>query len=394
MSSLAAAMREHAPQYLRELERTDSNIQIRRVLEAIMKCRTGALGGVKWSCTQCGHTHWTGRSCGNRHCASCGSEKTQAWLDKQSRKLLVGVHHFMVTFTVPQELRAVLLANRRAGYEALMRASSSALIDVAASTKALKNTRLGFFGVLHTWGRDLMIFHPHVHYLVPGGGVTYDAGGVPDGWKSTPMNFLVHHGTLINVYKAKLADELRLCGLYDQVPTDAWSKNFVVDIEAVEDGRSVVAYLAPYVHRVAISDHRIKHVDVGSVTYEYVPSKTHSTVSRSVTGRQFVEGFTQHILPAGFRKIRYHGWMCSSSKTRLEEIRMLVWFALGWIYWMAAAYGSTAKPSHCPKPKCGRCKSEMQVQHIEFRPVRLELLNLFVPVLSSPARSPPIVDSS
>lgn len=211
--SLAAAMREHAPQYLRELEPSESNIQIRRVLQAIMNCRTGALGGVKWGCTKCGHTHWTGRSCGNRHCATCGSEKTQAWLDKQSGKLLVGVHHFMVTFTVPQELRDLLRTHRRAGYEALMQASASALIDVAAATRALKGARLGFFGVLHTWGRDPMVFHPHVHYVVPGGGVTYDAEGLPNGWKSTPMNFLVHHGTLIEVYKAKLADQLRSCGL-------------------------------------------------------------------------------------------------------------------------------------------------------------------------------------
>lgn len=387
--SLAAALREHASLYLEELEPSESDIQIHRVLQAIMKCRTGALGGVKWSCTNCGHTHWTGRSCGNRHCATCGSEKTQSWLDKQAGKLLVGVHHFMVTFTVPQELREVLRVHRRAGYEALMNASSRALIDVAASTKALRDARLGFFGVLHTWGRDLMVYHPHVHYVVPGGGVTYEADGLPSGWKQTPMNFLVHHGTLIEVYKAKLADELRLCGLYDQVPEDAWRKKFVVDIEAVEDGRSVVAYLAPYVHRVAISNHRVKQVDAQSVTYEYVPSKTHQTVTRTVTGQQFVQGFTQHILPAGFRKVRYHGWMCSSSKTRLEEIRMLVWFALGWIYWMASAIGSTDKPSSCPKPKCERCQAPLQIVQIEFQPVWIEMRNAKIA-----ARSPPINNSS
>lgn len=389
MSSLAEAMRVHAPQYLRELEQSESNIQVRRVLQAIMQCRTGALGGVKWGCTRCGHTHWTGRSCGNRHCATCGSHKTEAWLEKQSGKLLVGVHHFMVTFTVPQELRDALRTDRRAGYEALMRASSSALIDVAASTKALQGAQLGFFGVLHTWGRDPMVFHPHVHYLVPGGGVTYNQEGLPSDWKQTPMNFLVHHGTLIRVYRAKLADELRSCKLYDKVPEETWKKEFVVDIEAVEDGRSVVAYLAPYVHRVAISDHRIKHVDSRSVTYEYVPSKTHSTKSRTVTGRQFVEGFTQHILPSGFRKVRYHGWMCSSSKTRLEEIRMLVWFALGWVYWLASAVGSTAKPSRFTPPKCQHCQGEMKVQYIEFDAVCPERLNQ-----SQAARSPPIIDSS
>jgi len=171
MTSLAAALREHAPQYLRGLQESQANVPIRKTLSAIMRCRTGELGGVQWQCDGCRRTHWTGRSCGNRHCATCGAEKTQAWLDKQSGKLLVGVHHFMVTFTVPQELREVLRTHRRAGYEALMKASSAALTDVASTTKALRGCKLGFFGVLHTWGRDPMVYHPHVHYVVPGGGV-------------------------------------------------------------------------------------------------------------------------------------------------------------------------------------------------------------------------------
>jgi hypothetical protein len=234
-----------------------------------------------------------------------------------------------------------------------------------------------------------MVCHPHVHYLVPGGGVTYDSTGRPNGWKQTPMNFLVHHGTLISVYREKLKEELHKCNLLDLVPAEVWKKKFVVDLEPVEDGRSVVAYLAPYVQRVAISDHRITQVDATSVTYDYMPSKTHTLKSRTVTGRQFVEAFTQHILPSGLRKVRYHGWMCSSSKTRQEEIRMLVWFALGWVYWMASAYGSTAQPSKCPRPKCQLCAGTMEVKEIQFRPVWLELLNL-----SRPARPPPVIDSS
>lgn len=375
MASLAAALREHAPQYLRGLQESQANVPIRKTLSAIMRCRTGELGGVQWQCDGCRRTHWTGRSCGNRHCATCGAEKTQAWLDKQSGKLLVGVHHFMVTFTVPQELREVLRTHRREGYEALMKASSAALTDVASTTKALRGCKLGFFGVLHTWGRDPMVYHPHVHYVVPGGGVELDKSGKPTAWKQTPTNFLVHHGTLITVYKAKLADALRENGLYDSVPAEAWTKKFVVDIEAVDDGRSVVAYLAPYVHRVAISDHRIKHVDADSVTYQYMPSKTHTLLTRTVTGQEFMAGFTQHILPKGFRKVRYHGWMTSNSKARLEEIRVIVWMALGWIYWLASGHAPRVKSKAVPPFRCSHCHGPMQVCEVVFQAVCLQQLN-------------------
>jgi hypothetical protein len=157
MTSVAAALRRHAPQYLAGLPDTQANIPIRKAFAAIMRCRTGQLGGVQWQCEGCRRTHWAGRSCGNRHCPTCGSEKTQQWLDKQASKLLVGVHHFMVTFTVPQELREVLRVHRRAGYEALFAASSAALMDVGNRTKSLRGRQLGFFGVLHTWGRDLYL---------------------------------------------------------------------------------------------------------------------------------------------------------------------------------------------------------------------------------------------
>ena len=374
MTSVAAALRRHAPQYLRSLSRAPANIAIRKAFAAIMRCRTGQLGGVQWQCDGCGRTHWTGRSCGNRHCSTCGSEKTNDWLVKQSAKLLVGVHHFMVTFTVPEELREVLRVHRRDGYEALFAASSAALIAVAGSTKRLRSCQLGFLGVLHTWGRDPMVYHPHVHYLVPGGGVTMDSAGHAIGWQQTPRNFLVHHGTLIRVYKAKLADELRERGLYHLVPAAAWQKQFVVDIEAVEDGRSVVAYLAPYVHRVAISDHRIKAVTETSVTYEYKPTKSLTVKSRTVDGQKFVAGFAQHILPTGFHKIRHYGWMTSNSKIRLEEIRMLVWFSLGWIYWLASGQARQSKPVITPPFRCTTCGGTMQVTLVLHMPISLLFL--------------------
>jgi hypothetical protein len=321
-----------------------------------------------------------GRSCGNRHCPTCGHDKTQLWLEKQSQKLLPGVHHFLVTFTASQELREVLRAYQRAGYEAMFQASSDALREVAASTRSLKDSQLGFFGVLHTWGRDPQVYHPHIHYVVPGGGAVLDSQGKPIGWKSTPTNFLVHHGTLIRVYKAKLADALRAAGLYQRVPAAAWKKPFVVDIQPVDDGRTVLAYLAPYVHRVAISDHRIEQVDATSVTYQYKPKKSKSMLTRSVPGEQFVKSFAQHILPTGFRKVRYYGWMASNSKTKLEELRVIVWFALGWVYWLATAHAPQEKPKPFPQVHCAACGAEMKIIAISNQPVRPSLMQ---PILSA-----------
>ena len=134
-----------------------------------------------------------------------------------------------------------------------------------------------------------MVYHPHVHFVVPGGVKVNDQGHALR-WQATPKNFLFHHDTLVNVYKAKLADHLRACGLYDQVPSDTWKKKFVVNIEPVGDGRAVLKYLAPYVHRVAISDSRIVACDESSVKFQYKPSGATTYQERTVPGSEFVRG--------------------------------------------------------------------------------------------------------
>jgi len=383
MTSVAEALRQHAPEYLRRQAVTIRTIAIRKAFLATMRCRTGALGGVERRCDRCGRSQWVGRSCGNRHCATCGSEKTHLWLTKQSNKLLPGVHHFLITFTVPRELRSVLRVHPREGYRCLFNASAAAIRDVAGATKSLKACKLGYFGVLHTWGRDPLVYHPHIHYVVPGGGVTVDERGQATGWKQTPTNFFVHHGTLIRVYRAKLADALRACRLYEQIPPEAWQKKFVVDIQPVDDGRAVVAYLAPYVHRVAISNHRIKHVDATSVTYQYQPSRSKSLKTRTVPGNDFVNGVAQHILPKGFQKVRHYCRMSSNSKTALEEVRMLVWFTLGWLYWLASAHAPREKQPSFPVLRCAACGGEMRVVAVTNWEIHLTLANHALAFLDS-----------
>jgi hypothetical protein len=241
---------------------------------------------------------------------------------------------------------------------------------VGAATKSLSGCQLGFFGVLHTWGRDPIIYHPHVHFVVPGGGVKLDEQGRATAWQSTPENFLFHHETFIRVYKAKLADELRASGLYDEVPVEAWRGKFVVDIKPVGNGQAVLKYLAPYVHRVAISDRRIVAVDEQSVTFTYTPSGAHREKPRRVTGEEFVRGFTQHVLPRGLQKIRHYGWMGANCRTSLDEVKWLVWLFLGWVYWLASGHAPqpTAAPQQLPVcPACGGSMRQVYVVHFNVR---------------------------
>jgi hypothetical protein len=367
MPSVADALRQHAPAYLKRFGDTVPAGH-RKVISSITRCRTGALGGVLYHCDGCGREHWVGRSCGNRHCPACGKEKLYAWLDKQTQRLMP-VHHFLVTFTVPTELRLVLRASQADGYRALFDAAAGSIRDVGSVTKSLAGCQLGYFGILHTWGRDPTVYHPHIHFVVPGGGVKMDDQGRAIHWQATPENFLLDHGTLVRVYKAQLADQLRACGLYNQVPTSGWSKTFVVDIRPAGDGRAVLKYLAPYVHRVAISDSRIAACDESAVTFLYKPSRTKTYRCRTVSGTEFVRGFLQHTLPPGFQKIRYYGWMSANSKTSLEEVRWLIWLFLGWTFWLASGHAPQVKPSLRTQVRCAHCGSTMRVVEITYEPV-------------------------
>ena len=333
-----------------------------------MRCRTGQLGGVQWHCTGCGRSHWVGRSCGNRHCPTCGHQRTHQWLAKQSQKLLPGVHHFLVTFTVPKELRCVLAppasrlrsfvssfgpgAPRRGGQDEVAEGLAVGLLrspahlgtrsDGLSSARALRPTRR------RSGARPAR----------PTARLATDTDQLS---RSSP------HAD------RSLQGQARRCafaaGLYDLVPLDAWKKDFVVDIQPVDDGHSAVAYLAPYVHRVAMGDQRIVDVTEHSVTYRFKPKKSKTMPTRTVSGQSFVRGFAQHILPTGFRKVRYFGWMASNSRTKLEELRMIVWFSLGWVYWLATAHTPPPPPTAFPKVRCAACGATMKILGITNQPV-------------------------
>jgi hypothetical protein len=303
----------------------------------------------------CQRTHWVGRSCNNRHCPGCQKQKTQVWLAKQTDKLLP-VQHFVVTFTVPQELRPLLRAHPEAGYAAIFQAGSQTIRNLLANPKRLGSQQTGFFGVLHTWGRDLKDYHPHVHFVVPGGGIS------PDGtrWLQVNQDQLFHPHPARMLYKKLFVEAIRQAGLYDQLPFGVLKLDWVVNIKPVGSGQAVLKYLAPYVYRVAITDSRIVSVNDEEVVYRVKPSGQKQYQTRRLSGEQFVRAFAQHILPPGFQKIRYYGFMSPNNKLQREDVRWLVWLWRGWTYWLGGNRFQPELPQATP-PECEHCGGKLEL---------------------------------
>ena len=280
-------------------------------------------------------------------------DKTQQWLAKQTSKLLP-VQHFVVTFTVPEELRMLLRANPEVGYEAIFRAGSETIRTLLAEPKNLGSKKIGFFGVLHTWGRDLKDYHPHVHFVVPGGGVSDDDSR----WLQVKPDRLFHPLPAKQLYKTLFVEELRKAGLYDQMPYGVLKFDWVVNIKAVGNGGAVLKYLAPYVYRIAISDNRIVSVDDSGVKYKVKPSGEQSYQQRSLSGESFVRAFAQHILPPGFKKVRYYGFMSPNCKLKLADARWLIWLWLGWTFWLNTLLSRPQAPAR-KLPQCRHCGNPM-----------------------------------
>ncbi len=345
MLTVADVLRRHGPTYL---DRFDQSMPVeqKRVLRAIMACRTGKLGTVHYQCSGCGRRHVIGRSCGNRHCPSCQSGKGADWLERQLAKLLP-CHYFLLTFTVPEKFRQFARRHPREAYAAMFRASSEAIKTLAADPKRLGATKMGFFAALHTWGRDLS-YHPHIHYVVPGGGL--DADGQ---WRSSPMGFFLPCEPLSILYRQKLRAALAEAELLSQVDPEVWNQSWVVDCQAVGDGRSAVKYLAPYVFRVAISDRRIVACNDTHVTFRYRRSGSRRWRTMSLEAEEFVRRFLQHVLPRGLQKIRHYGFLSPNSRKSVESLKWLVAATLDLLYHLFWSIEIVTAPQ--PAVLCAEC---------------------------------------
>jgi Putative transposase/Transposase zinc-binding domain len=352
MPSVADVLRQYGPEYLERFGAT-MPAEHQKVLQAIMACRTGRLGMVFYECTSCNRTHAMGRSCGNRHCPSCQQDKTKAWLEAQTDRLLP-CPYFLLTFTVPAGLRAWIRSHQRIAYAALFDASSEAIKTLAANPKYVGTTAAGFFGVLHTWGRTLE-YHPHVHYVVPGGGLSADGTQ----WLPSHAHFFVPVHALSILFRGKFRGALDRAGELAQVDPAVWRQDWVVHSQAVDDGRASLKYLAPYVFRVAISDRRIVSCADGKVTYSYRKSGSNRWRNMTVDGPEFLRRFLQHVLPTGFQKVRHYGFLSPNSRVSLESVRWLIALYQGLVFVLRGHLWQPA-PAR-PRIRCAVCGGPMIV---------------------------------
>ncbi len=315
MLEVADIFRLHGPEYRAKFSARMLPSH-HRAMQDIETCRTESLGGQVYFCNQCQAQRYSYHSCKNRHCPKCQNEQANDWLQEQ-RELLLPTHHFLVTFTLPHELRAIARSHQKTIYNLLFRASSAALLQLAQDPRFVGG-RLGMVGVLHTWTRQLL-YHPHLHYLVTGGGLTADGR-----WRASRKDFLVPVKALSKIFRAKLRDALKKTALFAQVEPRLWRKDWVVHSQPVGSGVQAFQYLAPYIFRVAISNNRLRKLHDGQVTFSYKESASDQLKHCTITAAEFIRRFLQHVLPPRFIKVRYYGLLSPAQRQLLQKVRQLL----------------------------------------------------------------------
>lgn len=311
-----------------------------KVMRAIERCRTAALGRHRDHCSTCGKDFgFSFNSCRNRHCPKCQTQARDRWVAARTREL-VPLDYFHVVFTVPHQLSALMLQNKRLLYNLLFRAVADSLLEVAANPKRL-GAEIGFLCVLHTWGQTLM-HHPHIHCVVPAGG--FAPGRDRWVWPKS-RGFFLPSEVLSTVFRGKFTDALRslfrrkklafhgsLAGLaeprsFARFLQALHQHDWVVDVRKPFGGpEHVLHYLARYTHRVAISNHRFIGMEDGEVTFRW-KDYAHGGKQRKMTlaAEEFIRRFLLHVLPRGLVRIRHYGWMANRCRReRAADCRALL----------------------------------------------------------------------
>jgi hypothetical protein len=289
-----------------------------RAIADIEACRTPALGGHRWRCNRCGAEVHSYHSCKNRSCPTCHRDQTEHWLAARKAERLP-CPYFHVTVTVPAELRHVLRANQREGYAALMQAAAEAIVELARDKRYVGGT-VGVLGVLHTWTQQLL-YHPHVHCLVTGSGVSEDG----QSWFTARRSYLVPTKALARLVRSKLRATLAKRRPDLNIPMAVWRKPWVVHCTAWGDGADpVLAYLARYVYRVALTNNRIAGLDDNGVTIRHKERASGHWRTTRLTGHEFMRRFLQHVLPKGLHKVRYYGLWHPAHRALAARARLLL----------------------------------------------------------------------
>ena len=285
-----------------------------RAINAITSCRTPEAGQLIVECSDCSHTVWQPRSCGHRNCPQCQNHETTLWLDRQQAKLLP-VEYFMATFTLPYELRSLAWSNQTLVYNLLFTCAAGTLIDFGLNPKNL-GAKIGMTAVLHTHNRRLD-YHPHIHIVVPGGGVDI----ARKQWKKKKSKFLFNEFALAKVYRARFLEAATKAGL--RLPKSVPQK-WVVDCRHTGKGSSALKYLSRYLYRGVIAESDIVSNQDGNVTFKYVESRTGKTRYRTTKGEDFLWIILQYVLPKGFRRVREYGFLHGNAKKLLSLIQLVL----------------------------------------------------------------------
>lgn len=326
----------------------------RKAIADITACRTPAMGGTTYYCPDCERWQYSYHSCGNRNCNKCGNERARHWLERTG-KLLLATQHFMVTFTLPGELRRPARSHQRLFYGLLMQCAAGALQMLGWDPRFVGG-RLAMMGVLHTWSRDLS-YHPHAGMIVAGGGL-WEAEGL---WLEARQDFLVPVKALSVIFAAKFRDGLKKQApdLYAQTDLSVWSRPWVVHSQPVGGGEAALKYLAQYVFRPALSNKRLVSMAGGNVTFRWQDSGSKRWKTTRLEPMEFIRRYLQHTLPRGFVKVRYYGLYAHRHRQRLNRLRGKLAYSAGdgettpSVQAQATpAEAATAKQTLCPC--CGR----------------------------------------
>lgn len=298
---------EHAP-----------NAYVQRTLSALERCRTSALGGHVDRCDSCGHIHISYNSCRNRHCPKCQNTQREAWIEDRKQDLLP-VPYFHVVFTVPDKLNGLFIHEPVLMYKLLFK---TAWQTIAQFSYTALQAETGMFAILHTWGQNLSL-HPHVHCVIPGGGLDYK-----NRWKQIRVSengkvFLFPVTNLSSVFRGKFIAQLR-----QEFPQE---KRFISELyktdwvvyakEPFAGPHQVVEYLGRYTHKVAISNHRILNISDSGVTFRWRDYRDNKQKIMTLTGAEFLRRFCLHMLPRRFVRIRHYGLLSSTKRPLLRQVQ-------------------------------------------------------------------------
>ena len=327
---LADVVRRFAPQYLAEHGQRMMPSQ-KKALSDIAACCTRELGGRLYHCDDCHETFWHYHCCRNRACPKCHASQTQEWLSARQVELLP-CDYFHAVVTVPKELRTAFRRNQKLFYGLLMRVSAAAVTELCVK-KRLLGALPGILAVLHTWNGRLA-YHPHVHLLITGGGITADG----EQWEPARGEFLVPVDLLSRKIAAQFCAALKAeaAAVFETISKSIWQRKWVSYCKHYGRGNdAVLSYLSRYVFRTAITNARILGMDQTHVTFRWKDRKAGAWCTERLPGVEFLGRFLQHVLPQGFHKVRYYGLWHPSRRKQADR---------AWLLLILAAPADTVDP--------------------------------------------------